>query len=235
MQNIIFVGGTLFLPANSPPRRSRRRAGRSYTRHREQAVRPSPATVGEPPAAQMLLAVMLDGQRYMDKSQFRSVVYEILLAAAGSALGGAVGGSVAGLGAMALGKAAGAVIGSAIDQRLLGPGSAPVETGRVERLPGDGIERGRGAGAGLRAEPGGGAGDLVEPVSRVGPFRARRRQGRRAPACASTAIRSASRIALCEGEVSRIGRIWADGQAIDQSGVSFRLHRGHARISCPTR
>ena len=58
----------------------------------------------------------------------------LLLAAAGSALGGAVGGSVAGLGAMALGKAAGAIVGSALDQRLLGLGSAPVETGRVERF-----------------------------------------------------------------------------------------------------
>ena len=58
----------------------------------------------------------------------------LLLAAAGSALGGAVGGSFAGIGAMALGKAAGAIVGSALDQRLLGLGSAPVETGRVERF-----------------------------------------------------------------------------------------------------
>ena len=41
---------------------------------------------------------------------------------------------VRGLGAMALGKAMGASLGSAIDQRLLGAGSAPVETGRVERF-----------------------------------------------------------------------------------------------------
>ena len=33
-------------------------------------------------------------------------------------------------------------------------------------------------------------------------------------------------IALCEGEVSRIGRIWADGQAVEQKGLTFRLHRG---------
>ena len=33
-------------------------------------------------------------------------------------------------------------------------------------------------------------------------------------------------IALCEGEVSRIGRIWADGLVIDQSGIAFRLHPG---------
>ena len=33
-------------------------------------------------------------------------------------------------------------------------------------------------------------------------------------------------IALCEGEVSRVGRIWADGQAVEQNGLTFRLHRG---------
>ena len=33
-------------------------------------------------------------------------------------------------------------------------------------------------------------------------------------------------VALCEGEVLRVGRIWADGQAIDQSGITFRLHPG---------
>lgn len=58
----------------------------------------------------------------------------LLLSAAGTALGGAMGGSMAGLSAVALGKAAGALLGSAIDQRVLGAGSAPVETGKVERF-----------------------------------------------------------------------------------------------------
>ncbi len=58
----------------------------------------------------------------------------LLLSAAGAALGGAVGGSFASIGSLVLGKAAGAVLGSAIDQKLLGQGSAPVETGRVDRF-----------------------------------------------------------------------------------------------------
>ena len=33
-------------------------------------------------------------------------------------------------------------------------------------------------------------------------------------------------IALCEGEVLRVGRIWADGQAVDQKGLTLRLHKG---------
>lgn len=33
-------------------------------------------------------------------------------------------------------------------------------------------------------------------------------------------------VALCEGEVDGIGRVWADGQPMDLSGVTLRLHRG---------
>ena len=58
----------------------------------------------------------------------------LVLAAAGSALGGAVGGSVAGLTSMVLGKAIGATVGSMIDQRVMGLGAEPVETGRVDRF-----------------------------------------------------------------------------------------------------
>jgi hypothetical protein len=35
-------------------------------------------------------------------------------------------------------------------------------------------------------------------------------------------------VALCEGEVDGIGRVWADGQPMDLSGVTMRLHRGGA-------
>ena len=58
------------------------------------------------------------------------------------------------------------MLGSALDQRLLGLGSAPVETGRVDRFRVMGSSEGVAAAAGLRADPGGRAGDLVEPVPR---------------------------------------------------------------------
>jgi hypothetical protein len=35
-------------------------------------------------------------------------------------------------------------------------------------------------------------------------------------------------VALCEGEIDGIGRVWADGQPMDLSGVTMRLHRGGA-------
>ena len=33
-------------------------------------------------------------------------------------------------------------------------------------------------------------------------------------------------VALCEGPVSRIGRVWADGREIDLAGLAWRLHTG---------
>jgi hypothetical protein len=32
--------------------------------------------------------------------------------------------------------------------------------------------------------------------------------------------------ALCEGEITRVGRIWADGKELDQSDFTIRVHRG---------
>lgn len=58
----------------------------------------------------------------------------IILSAAGFALGASTGGSVLGLSLATIGRAVGAVVGRSIDERLLGSGSAPVETGRVDRF-----------------------------------------------------------------------------------------------------
>ena len=33
-------------------------------------------------------------------------------------------------------------------------------------------------------------------------------------------------LGLCEGEVQRLGRIWADGQLLDPAGLTLRFHRG---------
>ncbi|HVH03298.1 MAG TPA: host specificity protein, partial [Amaricoccus sp.] len=150
----------------------------------------------------------------------------LLLSAAGSALGGALGGSFAGLGTAVLGKAIGATLGSAIDQRLLGSGAEPVETGRVERFrvmgssEGSPVARVYGR---VRL-----AGQLIwssrflesvneEEVGGKGGGGATVREYSYSVSIA---------IALCEGPVLRLGRIWADGIVMDQSGVAFRLHEG---------
>ena len=35
-------------------------------------------------------------------------------------------------------------------------------------------------------------------------------------------------VALCEGEIDGVGRVWADGRPMDLSGVTMRVHRGGA-------
>jgi len=58
----------------------------------------------------------------------------ILLSAAGSALGASFGGTLLGLSGATIGRAVGATLGRVIDARLLGQGSDPVETGRIDRF-----------------------------------------------------------------------------------------------------
>lgn len=151
----------------------------------------------------------------------------LLLAAAGSALGGAVGGSFAGIGAMALGKAAGAIVGQALDQRLLGAGAAPVETGRVERFR----VMGSSEGAALARVFGRYriAGQMIWSSRFLESVHTENVGGKGGGASVREYSYTVSfAIALCEGELSRIGRIWADGQPIEQKGLNFRLHRGSA-------
>jgi hypothetical protein len=149
----------------------------------------------------------------------------LFLAAAGAAMGGGLGGSIAGLAAGAIGKAAGATLGSAIDQRLLGLGSDPVEAGRVDRFRVMGASEGavlpkvfgrvRVAGQMIWSSR------FLETVntSNVGS-KGGGQQVRDYRYTVSFAV------ALCQGEILRVGRIWADGAALDQSSLNWRLHLG---------
>ncbi|MGM0741073.1 MAG: baseplate multidomain protein megatron [Pseudomonadota bacterium] len=162
----------------------------------------------------------------------------ILLSAAGAAIGGSVGGTVLGLSMATVGRFAGAMIGRSIDQRLMGGGSETVETGRVSRLrltgagEGDAIAqvygRMRVAGQviwatefrekvrviqGSSTESGGGGKGSAppppeEPTERVYRY------------FVSLAI------ALCEGEISHVGRVWADGHEIARDSLDMRVYRG---------
>lgn len=149
----------------------------------------------------------------------------LFLAAAGTALGGAIGGSIAGLATTALGKAAGAALGSIIDQQILGVGSDAVETGKVDRFRVMGgsegavlprvFGRARIAGQMIWSSK------FLETVntSNVGG-KGGGQQVREYSYTVSFAI------ALCEGPIIRIGRIWADGQVLDQASLNWRLHLG---------
>lgn len=146
----------------------------------------------------------------------------LVLSAAGAAVGGAVGGP---LGAMA-GRALGAVGGGLIDQQVFGRGSQTVETGRVEAFRVQGGAEGaavhrlfgrmRVAGQMIWST------DFLEhvDVSRQGGKGGGGVQTREYRYSVSFAV------ALCEGPITRIGRVWADGNEISLADHTYRLHKG---------
>ena len=151
----------------------------------------------------------------------------IALSAVGAAVGASVGGGVLGLSSVVIGRAIGATLGRAIDQRIMGVGSQTVETGRVDRF------RLMGASEGTplaqiygRMRVGGQviwATDFLETTKTTGGG------GKGAPSGPEVTEYSYSvslALALCEGEISRVGRVWADGQEIDTSSVTMRVYKG---------
>ena len=150
----------------------------------------------------------------------------ILLSAAGAAIGGSVGGTLAGLSSVAVGRAVGATLGRVIDQRLLGEGAQAVETGRVDRFrltktgEGEAITQLYG-----RMRLGGQviwASDFAETTTVTGG-------GKGAPSKPQTTEYSYSvslAIALCEGEITGISRIWADGEEVSPSDLNLSVYHG---------
>ncbi len=149
----------------------------------------------------------------------------LLLSAAGAALGAGFGGSVLGLSGAVIGRAIGATIGRAIDQRVLGAGSEPVDIGRIERLRLTGA--GEGAAIGqiwgrMRV-----SGQVIWATNFVETVR-RRRTGKGAPKpkVNEYSYSVSLAIALCEGEILRVGRIWADGNEISARDLNMRVYTG---------
>lgn len=151
----------------------------------------------------------------------------VLLSAAGAAVGGSVGGTFAGLSSAVIGRAVGATFGRVIDQKLMGQGSDATETGRIDRFrltnagEGDPIAQVYG-----RMRLGGHviwASDFAEATTVSGG-------GKGAPKQPTTTEYSYSvslAIALCEGEISAVGRVWADGEEISPDDLNMRVYTGH--------
>lgn len=145
----------------------------------------------------------------------------IVLSAAGMALGGSIGGSLLGLSGATIGRATGAVIGRLLDQKLLGAGSEPVEMGRVDRFRLTGASEGspvsqlhgrmRMAGQVIWAS------DFVESAS-----------GSSSKGAAGTgySYTVSMAVALCRGRITRVGRIWADGQEIATDTLNMQVYDG---------
>ena len=147
----------------------------------------------------------------------------LALSLAGQFVGGAVGGPIG----ATIGRALGALAGSAIDSTLFADRPQPAATvGADLRLQGSSegapipklygwgrlsgniiwateLERIEAESRGAKGFGGGDDGEDAEPTI-----------------CANFAL------GLCEGEVARLGRVWADGQLLDLTGVNYRFYRG---------
>ncbi len=149
----------------------------------------------------------------------------LLLSAAGAAIGAGFGGTILGLSGAVIGRTIGATLGRVIDQRLMGSGSEPVDVGRIDRLRLTGASEGAPIGqvwGRMRI-----AGQVIWATEFTETVR-RRRSGKGAPKPRvneySHSVSLA--IALCEGEILRVGRIWADGNEISPRDLNLRLYSG---------
>ncbi len=151
----------------------------------------------------------------------------IVLSAVGAAAGASIGGSALGLSSVVIGRAVGATIGRVIDQRILGSGSPAVETPRIERFRLNSASEGSAISQVFGRTRTGGqviwASRFQERASTSGGG------GKGAPSTPRTTTYSYSvsiAIALCEGEISRVARIWADGAEIAADEMNIRVYAG---------
>lgn len=146
-----------------------------------------------------------------------------------STLGGAVGARVAPLALRAiggaLGRVGGALLGRAIDDRLFGE-TRHREGARLTDLHLQGSTEG----ASIPAVYG--CVRISGQVIWAARFKERAEtteaSGKGGPRATRTdySYSLSFAVGLCEGEVSRIGRVWANGEPFDMSRVTWRLHRG---------
>jgi hypothetical protein len=138
---------------------------------------------------------------------------QVILSTIGTALAGPIGGII------------GAGLGRAIDQTALNALSPARQIG--SRL--EGIRLSQSAqGAPIKQVFGKGrVATTVIWAARLKENRSSRRASKTGPKTERFSYSLSFAIGLCEGPIDGIGRIWADGQIMDQSRLSFRLYKGH--------
>jgi hypothetical protein len=153
----------------------------------------------------------------------------VLLSAAGAAVGGSIGGTFAGLSKAVIGRAIGATLGKVVDQRLMGQGSDVVESGQVDRFrltnAGEGEPIAQVYG---RMRIGGQiiwASDFRETTTVTGG--GGKGSGPSQPTTKEYSYSVSLAIAICEGEIVRIGRVWADGEEIAPDDLNMRVYTGN--------
>ena len=157
----------------------------------------------------------------------------IILAAAGTAIGGSVGGSILGVSAATIGGAVGSIAGAAIDSWLVAS-MAPTQKIAGQRLDtlqitssteGAVIPRVYG-----RMRTGGNiiwASDFREESETTRHGGGGKGGGGGGGTKVTEYFYFASlAVALCEGPITGVGRIWADGKPMSLDGVTMRVHLG---------
>lgn len=137
---------------------------------------------------------------------------QVVLSAVGQSVGGPVG------------RVIGATIGRAIDNRVVGSLSPARQVGpRLEALKVQGTAEGAPMACVFgRARVTG----QVIWAARFLEDKARGRAGKGGPKTVDYVYSLSFAVALCEGEIDGIGRVWADGRLMDLNGVAMRVYRG---------
>ncbi|MGE0741061.1 MAG: glycoside hydrolase/phage tail family protein [Hyphomonadaceae bacterium] len=141
-----------------------------------------------------------------------------------STLGRTIGGRLGQIGAT-LGQIGGSMIGRAIDQQVFGARTR-YESGRLSDLHLQGSTEG----ASIPAVYGRVriAGQVIWAARFKEHVETRETGGKGGPRVTTRDYRYTLSFAvgLCEGEVARIGRVWANGEPLDLSTINWRLHSG---------
>jgi GTA TIM-barrel-like domain/Putative phage tail protein len=154
----------------------------------------------------------------------------LVLGAVGAAIGGGFGGAILGFSGAAIGGFIGSTIGSVVDSWIVGS-FAPnqrIEGARLESLrvtsstEGAAITRIFGR---MRV-----GGNLIWATDFTETTRTERQGGGKGGGGKVTTTEylyfSSFAVALCEGPIIGIGRIWADGDPLDMTGVTMRIYNG---------
>ena len=157
----------------------------------------------------------------------------LLLSAAGAAIGSGFGGTVLGLSGAVIGRAVGATLGRIVDQRILGAGAEPVETGRLDRI------QIMGAGKGGAVPELWGRMKIAGQVIWASPYTEVRQEtgggkGMPRPKTVDYSYTVSLAIALCGGEVTSVGRIWADAEEL-WVGIIASIRRPRLGVSSKPR
>lgn len=155
----------------------------------------------------------------------------LLLSAAGASIGAGFGGTILGLSGQVIGQAVGAIVGSVIDNYLFTPttkvsqeGSRLTDTSTLTSVEGANITRGWG-----RFKVSGNiiwATRFYEEVVKETTTTGGKGGGGTKTTTTTYNYYANFAVGICEGEISEISRIWADGSLLDLTSVTYRVYKG---------